>query len=801
MFGELGNEIFNIIIWYGVFLLLGVATLPLINKYFSEWKDKGYGISKFIGLAIVTLPLWFLSNFKIIPFTQTTVIFFLVGYIGLSVWYAWKTKYTLTRSTIKIIIFEEILFLLIFMLWTFIRSTNSQVEGTEKMMNIAFMNSIFRSEYFPVVDPWYYGGYINYYHIGHYMFTFVSKLTNIPISFAYNFALNTIAGFSFIATFSIIIKLINSTSKAKLKGSIFAGLLGASWMCFGANFHYLYKWIEAVFSSKTFEYWFPEGTRIITNVIDEFPGYSIPLGDLHGHYLGMPFLIIMIALLIVSYEIKIGTKEKIRFNLTISILVCVLYGINSWDFITTIFMFSVVHAYQVFITYKKWQDRILVFLVTTASLLVIGCIFLIPYLINFHPPVGGIGIVPIGQTSEILPWIQMWGTFVLITFMYFLTRTFWHRNLLLRIISLFGLSLVFLIPIIGKVKSLYTVEGFMNFKLVDNYQNLIGDWIVAIISIAVFISLLLALFKFLRITIQVKADRYETFVNLMLFVCFALLLGVEILFVQDIFYRSNPPYFRTNTVFKFYYHTWIIWAILCSYFSYKIFDTYLSSKSIKLKVIGSFLSYIIIILYIGSIAYAFDSIRDFYPFLKYDNNKYASLQELTSADAGDHIKIYDSIDGNDYIKDNHPGDYALMQWFNKNVQGRPTVVEAVGEAYSYYSRFSSNIGVVSIMGWPTHEWQWRSNTVAKVGDAGSIVYEDKASVDAFARKDEVEQIYTTTSLEDLKGLIAKYNVEYIIVGELERDAYKDKINEALISKVSGKIYDELNTKLYKVVGI
>ena len=190
---------------------------------------------------------------------------------------------------------------------------------------------------------------------------------------------------------------------------------------------------------KPFEYWFPEGTRIITNAIDEFPGYSIPLGDLHGHYLGMPFLIVILALLIVSFKIKIGSRAKVKFNIIISILVCALYGINSWDFITTVFLFGLVFVYQALTSYKLWSDRLIVIFMAELSLLGPGILFMIPYITNFHPPVGGIGIVPFGQTSDILQWIQMWGTFVAITGCFALVKSLVNGNKKLRV---FGLMVI-----------------------------------------------------------------------------------------------------------------------------------------------------------------------------------------------------------------------------------------------------------------------------------------------------------------------------------------------------------------------
>jgi hypothetical protein len=39
--------------------------------------------------------------------------------------------------------------------------------------------------------------------------------------------------------------------------------------------------------------------------------------------------------------------------------------------------------------------------------------------------------------------------------------------------------------------------------------------------------------------------------------------------------------------------------------------------------------------------------------------------------------------------------------------GRPTIVEAVGESYTYAARMSANTGVPALLGWPMHEWLWR----------------------------------------------------------------------------------------------
>jgi len=298
-------EVLIILKWYLLFLAFGIIGLALARNLFKDWADKGYGLSKFLGLLVTALPLWLLASLRTIPFNQTTVI------ISISVMLIWaiRTLYVSKFKFTKLMLLEEAIFTGIFIFWCLVRSTSSQIEGTEKFMNLAFMNVINRSEFFPPADPWYVGGTINYYYLGHYLFVFASKFWGIAEAFAYNLAMTTIIAYAFIATFSIILKLTAGNEK-KRNWAILIAILGATWLCFGGNLHYFYKWLSAFLQHQNFTYWFPDSTRIIPNVIDEFPAYSIVLSDLHGHYLGMPFMIMFLGFLINSWKIKFESQPR-----------------------------------------------------------------------------------------------------------------------------------------------------------------------------------------------------------------------------------------------------------------------------------------------------------------------------------------------------------------------------------------------------------------------------------------------------------------------------------------------------------
>lgn len=703
------NELTIILRWYGIFFILGFIGLGFGQYLFKSWFDKGYGVSKFIGLLIVALPLWLLASLKIIPFTQGTSLLFIILASVISLILIVKSKLKFN----KYMLLEELLFMAIFTVWCAIRSTNSQIEGTEKFMNLAFMNVLNRAEYMPPLDPWFSGGTVNYYYLGHYLFTFVGKAGNIAMSFAYNLAMVTIISFAFIGSFSIINQLLNFKNK---KWSIIVGLMGATFLCFGANMHYVYKWIESVFANQPFAYWFPDGTRIIPNVIDEFPAYSITLADLHGHYLGFPFVIVFIALALVSWKIGITTVKKMKFNLVISIFLFSLYGLNTWDFISMNALFIILHGYQALNIKGTLKEKLFCFLTSEVTLIVPGLLFMLPYLFNFVPAIGGIGIVPLTTPRSLSAWLLMWGAFLIVSIVSLITIIIIHR--------------------------LAKTSFIQNLKKAIKENN---DLIFALL------------------------------LNLLVF---GLILGVEVFYIKDIFEKSNGIYFRANTVFKFYFTAWTIWSILIAYYAgktlQKIFNTPLKRYGFALFGVNLV---IIVAVFIGTVSYIFEAVNDFYRFFKYEDGTNVKVAEIF--DNKQKILWYDTLDGNDYIRKSHPEDYLAINWINQNIKGQPIIAEAVGEAYTYFSRVTTNTGLITPMGWPTHEWQWRDNTT-----------------EIYKRKDDVNLLYTTADINEFVGVVNKYKIEYIYVGEKERTL--TLFNNTLIEKFCEKIFETGQTAIYKI---
>lgn len=113
-----------------------------------------------------------------------------------------------------------------------------------------------------------------------------------------------------------------------------------------------------------------------------------------------------------------------------------------------------------------------------------------------------------------------------------------------------------------------------------------------------------------------------------------------------------------------------------------------------------------------------------------------------------------TLDGVSYLERHQPYDFEAVTWLNENVKGVPVILEAPGGSYSQFGRVSVHTGLPTVLGWDGHELQWRGS-----------------GAEASRRKGEIERIFLSQDSREAQGLLAKYHVEYVYVGALEREAY------------------------------
>jgi uncharacterized membrane protein len=121
-----------------------------------------------------------------------------------------------------------------------------------------------------------------------------------------------------------------------------------------------------------------------------------------------------------------------------------------------------------------------------------------------------------------------------------------------------------------------------------------------------------------------------------------------------------------------------------------------------------------------------------------------------------------------------------------NVKGSPVIVEANCSEYRWCTRFTIYTGLPGVVGWNWHQRQQRVFTStwveARVADVGNFYNAvDEGSTDAF---------------------LEKYDVRYIVVGQLERAAYTPEgiaKFERLNDKYWHEVYHDGNTAIYEVI--
>ncbi|MCS7056694.1 MAG: DUF2298 domain-containing protein, partial [Thermoflexales bacterium] len=210
---------------------------------------------------------------------------------------------------------------------------------------------------------------------------------------------------------------------------------------------------------------------------------------------------------------------------------------------------------------------------------------------------------------------------------------------------------------------------------------------------------------------------------LLLFGAGALLtLSVEFVFLRDLFGT------RMNTVFKFYYQAWTLWAVAGGFAIMSL----IASSGAATKAIGG-------------LALIFVGLGLIYPAM--------AIPARTDDFSGTA-----TLDGSAYLQRLYPGDAKMIAWLNENVAGDPRIVEAPPRsafgAYAYEGRISTFTGLPTALGWGGHEHQWRGTT------------------DEQARRFPlIERLYNTDDPIEARTLLREFGAQYVIVGETERERF------------------------------
>ena len=749
---DLPNE-YAWLVWLFAVQLIALAAWPLTYVVFRPFHDRGYLLSKPLGLLIVATIAWLLSSFSIIGFNPVSIgigIVSLALVSGAIFWRLGDEIVIFMKARWKTIAIAELIFLLAFLAFLAVRLANPDLwhawRGGEKPMDFAYLNAITRSTIMPPYDPWFAGGYLNYYYYGQFIIASLIRVTGIIPSVAYNLAVPLVFALSATAVYTVAYNIVALSMRArgavKLGAApVMFGVIAAVLAVIAANIDGLVQVATGFYDSAIrgqdfppFDYW--RSTRVFEadpggNEITEFPFFTFLYADLHAHMIAIPFAVLALGLSIVAF-LRAGMERLSRFEslATLGLLGIVIGSlrlINSWDYPTQLlFAIGFILVGEFLYGHRGKLVGIVHATIKIAIVAVIGYVIYLPFHGNFELFNNGVELSKF--KTALWRYLLIHGLFVFAVGSWIVVEwrrgTFRFRDLYRTVTVDFGNPTWTLTPILAAVGVAWIAVIFSYPQFITVFAALTAAGIVA----------LTGWFAYLR---RHSGQRYIIITAALVLMALFIAAGVDIITVKN-------DIGRQNTIFKFYIQAWWLLAIAATYAIWRLWDVgaFVTRQMSGLKTmwISAFA-----VLAVGVLVY---------PVMATD----VRLDDRFNG-------IGPGIDGEAYMDDavyhtrgvtlefvtDRPG----IEWLRNNVKGAPVVVEAQWDLYTWANRVSIYTGLPTILGWDWHQTQQR--------------HEYRWEVQR--RRAAINNFYTTRDIEQARQFLDEFDVRYVYVGELERGAY------------------------------
>jgi YYY domain-containing protein len=729
-----------VFIWWLAFLGIGLIFLPLAKKIFANFFDQGYLFSKVLGIMFSSYLVWLLASLKILPFFSETIWIVLIICAFINI-FLLKNINPIGKEKNKYLIWvgEELMFFSTLLFWSWVRGFQPDIQGLEKFMDFGFVNSILRSKFFPPADMWFAGKYINYYYYGHYITAFLTKLTSLSSSITYNLMITSLFSFSFSLVFSLTGNLIYFWLNS-LKNNKYLHFNKTKMILVGG----LVSALIIAFGANLHPAFYNFKMKILKKpYCDGSFSYWYPNAT---RYIG------------VCPDVEDKTIHEFP---SYSFIVSDLHGhVSDIPFVLTYLaivfsLYFLIKKEEKFIMVKFIKENILILIV----LPILSAIMFMTNQWDYPIYIILLGIALLfsfyskyGKSIKTLINCFVLGCFLtfpsillIIPFQHYFEPFFKGiafvnaHSLFYQLIVLWGIPIFF-----GCSFLFYLFKNRLRFLIKKE-------------------TVIKALASFFSVEIVVKKEDKDNFIEtekinvsdffviILFIVSLILILIPEVVYLKDIYIASHH---RANTMFKLTYQSFIMFCVLIGYIFIRL------SYSVKTKFYNFFIKYVFIFLIGCLLIYPFYSIPGYYGKLVAGN--YKGLEGLT------------------FLNKFYPDDYGAILWLNNNVSGQPVVLEAVGDSYTDYERISMATGLPTIQGWLVHEWLWR----------GSFDEPGK-------RSSEVQTIYESKDLALTKELLNKYQVKYLVLGQMEKTKYPN-LNEEKFTSLGKIVFQKGNTIIYKL---
>ena len=823
--------------WLLTIELICLAAFPFTWWLLRPLPDRGILLARIAGLLLVAWVAWMLVSAGVMRYSAAAV------WVALAVvaipsaavlWRQWHPLRQWLRVRWRLILAAETLFLLAFFAFLLIRAANPDlgrpdfwnpewerwVRGGEKPMELAYFTAVIRSTAMPPYDPWFSGGYLNYYYWGYFILSIPVRLTGILPATAFNLAVPLLFALTATGVGSLAYNLAaaararragadippsgpsaaatpHAGSHAGIRtvrnrrwmpgGAALAGAIAAVMATIAGNLDGAVQLGQMLFSRAQgipaalsgFDYW--RSSRAIPVLdeftpsrltpwlesrdwtetgyhITEFPFFTFLFADLHAHMMTMPFALLSLAL---GFALLLGVTAAGWRSLRIWTMVALLgLAVGSLWAVNS-------WEYPAYILLSAGIVVAAAFLMPgsprtrlTAGIGLTALLLSVSYLafLPFHSATDtfGAGLEPTSWRTPLLNYLLI------------------HALPLLASAALLAATLPrACAPLSAWLRRAEPLPSFPQWLLLTVALGLAAAlycWVAGFATAGLLAILLTltgwALAAALFTASDYPARRSDVLALAMLALAFGIGIGVE-------FVRVEGDIGRMNTVFKYYLVAWLLFAAAGGYGLWRGW-TAARGGALRWTLAG-----LVGIITAGVLAYPALAI----PVRISDNDVSFAAAPLTLDGAA---WMADAVHWERDQAIALRGDAAAIRWLQDNVAGAPVILEAHGDQYRWNGRISSFTGLPTVLGWPWHQTQQR-------GSPEPIR----------ARADDVARLYNTADCREAAALLDKYGVAYIIVGDLERIYYA----EAGIAKfaamaawgIINPVYDHDGVHIYQVL--
>lgn len=533
-------------------------------------------------------------------------------------------------------------------------------------------------------------------------------------------------------------------------------------------------------------------------VIDEFPAFSFILADNHPHVLSLPFAALAIALML--NVVMTGRRPTGGETVLYGVVIGALIFLNTWDGAIYLLGISAAEALRRLRAGERGRltvDDWLALIGFGLRLLVIGVVAVLPFLISFRSQLGGV-LPNLIDPTYFPQFFLMFGPPLILLLPYLAVELWRGRG---RNNWAYGWSVGgSIFGLLAAAMLLFVVVGALlpgASSVIDRVIAENGGTSVAFM--AVLVKRLTHLPTALLLTLMLVAIGARLFPRVQFneaslgaaptpvrqvplpypastgFALLVIALGVALTLAPEFVYLRDNFGSRMNTVFKFYYQTWLLWGVAGAYGVYSVLGGLrlalpapLARASFSMALAAVLLMGMPFIFMAGYHRAAIETGREFNP----DGAPPPSLDGAVS---------YMTIGGL------NADDMSALTCLDERIQREDAlVVQAVGGSYDgSYGTAGTLRGIPVLFNWYGHQNQWRGDALSElVGN----------------RLGDIDIIYGDPTWNSTRTILQTYGVDYIVVGTAERRKYGDSLANAEV-----KLRDYLEivcefgaTRIYRV---